>query len=457
MIETRNPAQPHERVAEAPTLSWHQLDRAVHTTGKRLAEWSSLASARADALNQWAAQIGANLEPLALLVAREVGKPIQEARAEVARGVAILRYYAQAAFDPSGDLYPSPDGKSMLMAERLPLGIVMTVTPFNFPVAIPAWKIGPALAYGNAVIFKPSSAAVGTATRLVELAHPAVPKDILVLATTGSDVAQRLVDDERIAGVSFTGSAAVGRALIERIARRGGAVQAEMGGQNPSIILDDADVPLAAKTIASAAMGYAGQKCTATRRVVVTRSIAASFVPALVEATRALAVGDPLAEETVVGPVISEAAREDVGDAIREAVRRGARVLAGGDTPNADGWFYRPTLLQIADPADAFTQEEVFGPAATILVAKDENAAVEIANGTRYGLSAAVFSKDTERATLLARRLRAGLIRVNASTTGVDFYAPFGGERLSSFGPREQGRAAREFYTRSRTLLINRT
>ena len=453
-LTTWNPADPGARVGRVSVLEPHELERQLVAAVDSQPEWAARAARRAAALNQWADELERDGDDLAQLVAREVGKPIVEARAEVARGVAILRYYAQAAFDPTGELLPSPDGRSSLTVERHPLGTVLAIAPWNFPVAIPLWKLAPALAYGNAAIFKPSSAAAGTGARLVELAHRHVPAEVLVLAAVGRDQAQALLDDPRVAAVSFTGSEVVGRDLIVRVARRGGAVQAEMGGQNASIVLDDADISLAASTIAQAAMAYAGQKCTATSRVVVTRSVASTLTDALVAEIAQLRVGDPLDPETLVGPVISQDARQSVHGAVEDAVDRGAKILTGGGLPSDGGWFYPPTLLSVANPLDPFVQEETFGPAAAVMVAADDGEAVRIANSTRYGLSAAVFGRDLDRASVVARQLRAGLIRVNASTTGVDYYAPFGGVGASSYGPREQGRAAREFYTDTRTMLI---
>jgi len=368
---------------------------------------------------------------------------------------AILRYYAQAAFDTTGDLYPSPDGVGTLLSERRPLGTVAVITPWNFPVAIPIWKLAPALAYGNTVLFKPSSAAVGTASRLVELISAHLPAGVLGLATVSAKHAGQLLDDPRISGVSFTGSVMTGRRIIEQAAGRGAPVQAEMGGLNASIVLDDADVPAAAQTIAQAAMAYAGQKCTATSRVIVARAVADAFMDAIVTATRALPLGDPLDPSTIIGPLINARARDTVGEAVQGATRRGGTLLTGGTKVERDGWFFSPTLMRLDDPTDDLAQIETFGPVASVLTVDSVEEAVAVANGTPYGLSAAVFSQDTDRAIRVARELEAGLVRVNASTTGVDFYAPFGGDRASSYGPREQGRAAREFYTTTRTFLVN--
>ena len=455
VIETREPAHPERVVGRFELLDEAALAASIEAAVRAQRAWALDAPGRATGLLRWAAAIEAEAADLADLVTREVGKPIAEAHGEVARMVAILRYYSQVAFDPVAEQYPSPDRRSQLLAERVPLGVVALICPWNFPLAIPAWKMGPALATGDAAILKPSAAGRATATRFVELARSFLPEGVLQLAPVGAGLAGRLVEDARIAGVSFTGSAEVGRRIIAASAARGVPVQAVMGGQNASIVLADADIDSAATTIAGAAMGYAGQRCTATSRVVVERSIADRFIPLFVDRVAALAVGDPSIETTVVGPLISSAARDGVRASVDAALGRGGRLLTGNRSSELPGWFYAPTLVALDDPGDPFAQEETFGPAASVLVASDPDDAVRIANGTPYGLSAAVFGADLERATAIVRRLEAGLLRVNASTTGVDYYAPFGGEKASSYGPREQGRAAVEFYTRSRTILVS--
>ncbi len=453
-IISREPAAPERVVAEAIPLDDEELDAAIARATVAAPDWAARAPARAAALERWATSIEADAPALAHLIAREVGKTIREARGEVARAVAIVRYYAQAAYDPIGEVMPGPDAQSELLVRRSPLGVVAAICPWNFPLAIPAWKLAPALAYGNAVVFKPASAAVGVAGRLVALARPDIPDDVLVYAPLPGSRADRLVEDARIAAVSFTGSSDIGRTVVTRVVARGGSAQAEMGGQNASIVLDDADLAGAAATIADAAMGYAGQKCTATRRILVAERVADAFVDAFVGRIESLVIGDPLAEATNVGPVIDKAARDAVATAVAGAARRGARVIAGGDELDVDGWFVRPTVLEIDDPSDEFAQRETFGPAVAILRVRTDDEAVRVANGTRFGLAAAVFGADLGRATAVARRVEAGMIRVNASTTGADFWAPFGGERDSSYGPREQGREAREFFTRTRTVSI---
>jgi aldehyde dehydrogenase (NAD+) len=385
------------------------------------------------------------------LVVREVGKPLTEAGAEVGRGVGILRYYAQQALDPDGETYPGPSPAGLLLARRRPRGVAGLITPWNFPVAIPLWKAAPALAFGNAVVLKPSPEATATALRLAELLAPALPDGLFQVVPGGAGTGQALVEGADC--VSFTGSVAVGRQVAVAATERGVPSQAEMGGLNASVVLPDADPERAAAVVAGAAMGYAGQKCTATSRAIVVGD-PAPFTEALVAAVEGLAVGDPADKNTVVGPVITEQARRKVVEAASEAAAAGGRLLTGGQAGDGDGWFVAPTLVDGLDPAARLAQEEVFGPIAVILPVADEDEALRVANGVRYGLVASVFTADLDRALRLAARLDTGLIRVNAPTSGVDFLAPFGGEKDSSFGPREQGKAARELYTSTRTVTV---
>jgi aldehyde dehydrogenase (NAD+) len=454
-VDVREPARPDRIVGTFRLADRNAVDEAIALADATGVAWAAEPSARSIALTAWADSLERGAADVVDLLIREVGKPRREARNEVARAVAILRYYAQAVWDPVAEIFPSAGGTE-LRVHRRPLGVVAAICPWNFPVAIPVWKIAPALAYGNTVLFKPSSSALAVAHRLLETASTALPPGVLQLVAAGPDALAALTDDPRVAGVTFTGSVSVGNDIVRRVATRGAPVQAEMGGQNASIVLDDADLVPAAETIARAAMEFAGQKCTATRRVIVSEAVAPSFVPLLVDAVRAIRVGMPEEESVDVGPLISERARASVEEALAGARSRGARGLTGGTRPSGDGWFIEPALLEVDDPADPFTQDETFGPAAAVLVAGSDDEAVTIANATRYGLAGAVFGTDLDRAVRVAARLEAGLQRVNAPTTGVEFYTPFGGDKASGYGPREQGRAAREFYTKTRTMLIRR-
>ena len=451
-LESRSPQRPDDVVAVVDQAAPGQVADAVAAARAAQAAWAA-----APALQRSAALVAASealagaAGELTELMVREVGKPRGEAAGEAQRAVGIMRYYAQQVLDPDGETYPGPDPATLLLSRRRPRGVAGLITPWNFPVAIPLWKAAPALAFGNAVVLKPASEATALGLRLGELLGEVLPQGLFQVLPGGADTAQALIGQADV--VSFTGSVPVGRSVAQAAVARGIACQAEMGGQNPSIVLPDADVQAAAKTIAWAAMGYAGQKCTATSRAIVVGD-PAPFTDALVAAVEGLPFGDPADEATVVGPVINEGARREVADAAAAARDRGGRVLTGGQSPDRDGWFVAPTLVDRVGADDPLAQEEVFGPICAVLAAADWDQAVRIANGVRYGLVAAVFTGDLDRALTLAARLDAGLVRVNQPTSGVDFHAPFGGEKDSSYGPREQGKAARELYTSSRTITI---
>ncbi len=452
-VISREPAWPDRVVGTFELLDAAAVADRIERAGAAQAGWLADPTARATGLQDWANAVAARSDELVDLLVREVGKPRREARAEVGRTVAILRYYAQAVWDPVAEILPSSSGTE-IRVQRRPLGVVAAICPWNFPIAIPAWKLAPALAYGNTVLFKPSSSALATGHALAEAAAGAFPEGVLQIVPASADAAAALIDDSRVAGVSFTGSVPVGHDIVRRVAGRGGLVQAEMGGQNAAIVLDDADLGAAATTIARAAMEFAGQKCTATRRVIVSSAVASRFVPLVVDAVRGLRVGDPDDAAVDLGPLISQRARDEVEQSVAGAVARGGRLLAGGERPLDEGWFVDPAVVEVDDPGDQFTQDETFGPALAILISSSDDEAVAIANATRFGLAGSVFGTDIDRAAALAARLDAGLQRVNAPTTGVDFYAPFGGEKASGYGPREQGRAARDFYTKTRTMFI---
>lgn len=449
-VRSVSPQNPSDVVVEAATTSPTAVRTAVDAARRAQQEWmSSPPVARAQALNSAADAVAEAAEELTTLMVREVGKPVGESAGEVARSVAILRYYAQQVLDADGETYPSPAG--LLMARRRPRGVAGLITPWNFPLAIPLWKAAPALAYGNGVLLKPAPEATALAQRLAELVGPALPDGLLTVLPGGADTGQAVV--ETADAVSFTGSVAAGEIVRVAAARRGIAVQCEMGGQNPSIVLADADVENAATTIAAAAMGYAGQKCTATSRAVVVGDPAV-FTAALVDAVDAMHVDDPAGEDVTVGPVITDEARTTVVQAAAHARKDGGRILTGGQALDRDGYFVAPTVVDGIAPEHVVAQEEVFGPFCVVQPAASVDEAVRVANGVRYGLAAAVFTRDLGAALDVAGRLDAGLVKVNAPTSGVDFYAPFGGEKASSYGPREQGKAAREFYTSVHTVTV---
>jgi aldehyde dehydrogenase (NAD+) len=453
MFTSTAPADPADVVGEFAETAPAAVGEAVASAGRAARAWGAgPAHARSAALTAAAAALEAAAPELTALVVREVGKPLTEARGELARAVAILRYYGQQALDPDGETYPAPDGRTLLMARRHPHGVAGLITPWNFPVAIPVWKAAPALAFGNAVVWKPSPDAAAVAAEVARVLAPTLPEGVLTVVQGGGDTGEALVG--AVDCVSFTGSVAVGSQVAVAATRRGIPVQAELGGLNASVVLPDADVTRAAATIAGAAMGYAGQKCTATSRVVVVGDPAA-FTEALVAAVERLPGGDPADEDTVVGPVITDGAAQAVVEAAERALGEGGTIATGGRRGEGPGHWVAPTVVTGLSPRADLAQREVFGPIVAVLGARDPDDAVAITNDVEYGLVTALFTRDLDRALDLANRFETGLVKVNAATSGVDFHAPFGGEKRSSIGPREQGKAARDFYTATRTIAIS--
>jgi alpha-ketoglutaric semialdehyde dehydrogenase len=452
-IESRSPQAPDDVVLSARATDREAVGRAAQRARQSGRAWAAASAAeRAEALLGAAESLTGSAEDVAELTVREVGKPIMEARAEVERGVRILRFHAEAALLPDGETHPrlppAPAG-TITMSRRRPRGIAGLITPWNFPVAIPLWKAAPALAYGNAVLLKPASQATATALRLAELFAPNLPAGVLDVLPGGAATGQAVIEAADV--ISFTGSTEVGQSVAEAAAARGVPAQCEMGGLNSSIVLSDCDVGVAAKVIAGAAMGYAGQKCTATRRVIAVGN-SRELSDALVAAVEGLQVGDPASEGTQVGPVIDDDARRQVVDAAQTA---GGQALTGGAAIDGGGYFVTPTLVADVPPHARLRRDEVFGPIAVVIEADSAEQAAEIDAEVPYGLVTSIFTNDLSAALTLTERLRTGLIRVNQPTTGVDFHAPFGGTGISSYGPREQGLAAREHYTSTHTVTIS--
>uniref|UniRef100_UPI0005398A4D aldehyde dehydrogenase family protein n=1 Tax=Kitasatospora sp. MBT63 TaxID=1444768 RepID=UPI0005398A4D len=408
------------------------------------------AAARSAALTRAAEAVEAHAEELAALVVREVGKPLAEARGEVARTAAIWRYYAQAPYAPAGELHEPAAGQGLLMTRRRPYGVAGLITPWNFPLAIPVWKAAPALATGNTVVLKPAPEATACALRLAELAG--LPEGVLTVVPGAAEEGAALVDAVDV--VSFTGSTGVGRAVIAAASGRGVPVQAEMGGLNAALVLPDADIEQAAAHLAAAIAGYAGQKCTATSRVIAVGDALGPLREALAKALAAAAPADPADPATVCGPVINEAALDRLTGALDSAVAAGARVVAGAGRAERAGWYFGPTLLEDVPAGHPLLTEEFFGPLAVLSGAATLDEAITLANGTRHTLATSVHSRDLDTALAAADRLDAGMIRVNAPSSGVDFHLPFSGAKAASYGSREQGQAALDFFTAGRTITL---
>lgn len=447
-----NPHAPDDILDSFELTSPDEVSGRVDAAAAAREAWSSApAHTRQAALHGLAASLEDQTEALAELIVREVGKPIVEARGEVQRAVAIHRYYAQAALGSDGAIHPSTSATGWLFSRRRPVGVCGLITPWNFPLAIPSWKAAPAIAFGNSVVIKPAPEGTAVARRYAELAAEVLPASVLELVPGDAQTGAALVAHPDVAAVSFTGSRTVGVEVARTAFERGARVQCEMSGDNASVVLADADQEAAARTIATAAMGYAGQKCTATSRVIVEEAIADSFTELLVAAIERMPVVDPADEACQVGPVIS-------GPAVRAALVsiadiKGRVLTGGGPMAGQLGSYLEPTLVAV-DAAVQADAGEIFAPVATIATARDADTALDAANAGPLGLVAAVFTSRLAEAMRFVDRLDAGLVRVNAPTSGVDYHMPFGGLKGSSIGAREQGEAARAFYTEERTVLV---
>ena len=458
LVRDLNPSDSEDVVALVPAGSRSAVDAAVEAAGAALTAWRKASGpARAEHLYRWSQVVEGRREEIAQAMAREVGKPIAEARGEVARGVVLLRYYAGEAVREIGDVVPSQAAGALQFTLRQPLGVVALITPWNFPFAIPLWKAAPALAFGNTVVLKPAETASLTASLLAETAAGAgLPAGTFnVVLGSGSTIGEPLLSHPLVRAVSFTGSSAVGARVAAAAAARNIRFQTEMGGKNVAIVLPDADLDLASSLIIAGAMRFAGQKCTATSRVVVGRGVEEELLSRLKRDTEALILGPVTDPAAVVGPVISEESRRSIRSAIQAA---SARRVCGGEPPDdaafSRGHFLEPAILAGVDPNSPLAQEELFGPVLSVLEARDLDHAIELANGVKFGLSASLFTRDLKSALSYIDRIEAGLVRVNGDTTGVDPHAPFGGFKGSSSGSREQGSAAREFYTEIKTVQV---
>jgi alpha-ketoglutaric semialdehyde dehydrogenase len=461
-FESRSPSDTSDLIGVFPASQPEDVDAAITAAAEAAQGWrNTSAITRANLLHKAAEILGGRVNDVGRELAREEGKTLKEGIGETGRAVQILRYYAGEVQQPDGEHYPSANPKTLLYSVREPIGVVGIITPWNFPIAIPAWKIAPAIAFGNSVVFKPASYTPLLAVRLIEaLAEAGLPPGVVNLVTgSASKVGDPLVNDPRVNAISFTGSEEVGRGIAKIAAGRGAKIQLEMGGKNPAIVLADADLDHALNHVVSGAMWSTGQKCTATSRAIVDASIADSFTSRLAERIGGLAVGDPLADSTQVGPLISEEAVERVLDEVKSAEQDGARLLAGGERLISDnrerGYFMAPALFSNVEPDSRLGQEELFGPVLGVITAESLDQAIEVANSVKYGLSASIFTRDLGKALTFAHGIQAGIVHINSETPGAEPQVPFGGYKSSSSYSREQGKSAREFYTQVKTVYID--
>jgi alpha-ketoglutaric semialdehyde dehydrogenase len=454
--EIVNPANPSEALGTTPKSGEAETQRAIEAAAAALPEWkATLPSERGAILMKVGDIIESKTEELAKLMVREAGKPMGESLLEVARAAAIFRYYGSEGWRMPGVMPPSTRPGIQVSSVREPLGVVALITPWNFPLAIPSWKLAPALICGNTVVIKPASNAALNAAELVRiLAEAGLPDGVLNMVTgSGGEVGDPLVTDPRVKGISFTGSTSVGLSIQERAV--GKKVQLEMGGKNPYLVMEDADLEDAAAKIVYGAFGYAGQKCTASSRAVVIEDVYDEFLEELKKATGATKFGDPLDDDTAAGPVVNKSQYDSILEALETAKKDGRIVLEGGMMGSEEeGYYIAPTIVADVDNSSETAQEEIFGPVLAVIRARDFDHAVEIANDTRYGLTAGIATRSLRYAHEFAARSESGLVNVNVPTAGVEFQVPFGGNKESGVGGREQGMAAIDFYSAWKTVAV---
>lgn len=459
LTECASPSDRRLIAARYPRSGEADVEAAVTAAAAAQSEWAAMPlGERERVLFDASLRVEAAAEEIGTVMASEMAKPLAEAAAEAMRAGAVLRFFAGELRRPLGETFESDDPDTFLYTLRRPLGVVALITPWNFPVAIPAWKLAPALAYGNSVVLKPASHAPGAALILARcLAEAGLPAGALnVVIGSGGEVGGPLLSDPRVAAVSYTGSNAVGASVREASATTGKRVQLELGGQNPAIVLADADLDQAAAAIVSGAFGAAGQKCTATRRAIVDRAVADSLCERICARVGGLVVGDPFDSETSVSALIDGDAVTAFEGAVEGAVAAGGTVIAGGARLTEGeleyGNFVAPTVIHGVAPGSELAREEVFAPLLGVIEVNGYEQALAVANEVRYGLSASLFTRDLGHARRFAAEIEAGVLHVNSQTAGADVHVPFGGSKESGYGPREQGRAAREFFSESTTV-----
>ena len=450
-----NPSDTREVVARTPDGGVAEVDQAVAAAKAAFESWSEASpEVRSDVLDRAGTLVMERREQLGRLLSREEGKTLPEGIGETVRAGRILKYFAGEALRLHGQNLASTRPGVEIQTYRQAVGVFGLITPWNFPIAIPAWKIAPAIAFGNTVVIKPAGPTPATAEALIAVLHEAgLPKGVVNMVIGDGDVGRAIVAHPGIDGISFTGSQAVGAGVAEGAVKRQARVQLEMGGKNPLIVLDDADLDRAVNIALDGSFFATGQRCTASSRLIVQDGIHDRFVQALGEKVAALRVGDALDPNTQMGPAVTEAQREVSYKYINIAREAGGRIVTGGERLSFDapGWYVQPTLIADTAADARINNEEVFGPVASTIRVASYQEALAVANGVEFGLSAGIVTQSLKHARDFQKNAKAGMTMVNLATAGVDYHVPFGGSKKSSYGSREQGFAAVEFYTQIKT------
>jgi alpha-ketoglutaric semialdehyde dehydrogenase len=460
-ITRPNPANVREVVAKAPDSTAEDARRAIQAAAEAFPQWRrTIPPDRGKIVLRAAQLLESRLEEVARLLTREEGKILSDSRGEVKRAIDIMEFAAGIGRRLGGQTFPTEVPNVFCFTTRQPIGPVATISPWNFPVAIPCWKIAPALVCGNTVVCKPSPLTPATATRVIEIFEEAgLPPGVLNLVHGGVQVGTELVNHPLIRGISFTGSTKVGMAIHTAAASRLAKVQLEMGGKNPQIILRDADLKNAIDCLVPAAFGSTGQRCSATSRAIVERTVAGDVLALLLEKTKAIRVGPGDGPEITMGPLVDETRLREVKGFVDRARSEGAEVIIGGSEPAGlqDGYFYAPTVVAKVRPEHEIAREEVFGPVLSVIEVNDIQEALAVANAVDYGLCASIFTRDIGRAFAFIDTVEAGMIHVNRPGLGGFSHMPFGGFKHSSYGAREVGDDTINFYTDIKSVYIQET
>jgi len=454
--ENINPSDLSDVVGIYNRASSEQVKQAVEAAGEEFKNWQhSTPQQRFEALDFVATEILSRREELGRLLSREEGKILAEGIAEATRAGQIFKFFAGEALRIEGDILASVRPGVGVEVTREPLGVIGVITPWNFPISIPAWKIAPALAYGNCVVFKPADLVPGSAWALAEiLSRAGLPEGAFNLVMgRGSEVGQAILEHPLVNAVTFTGSVTTGRRVAEACAACGAKFQLEMGGKNPLVVLDDADLDTAVECAVNGAFFSTGQRCTASSRLIVTKGIHDEFVNAMTKRMQDLVVDHALKEGTSIGPVVDQSQLDQDLEYLRIGREEGANLVYGGErlARDTEGFYLAPALFTGVNNSMRIAREEIFGPVAAVIKVKDYEEALATANDTGYGLSSGICTTSLKYASHFKRNSDTGLVMVNLPTAGVDYHVPFGGRKESSYGPREQGRYAIEFYTTVKT------
>ncbi|MBD0369867.1 MAG: aldehyde dehydrogenase family protein [Pyrinomonadaceae bacterium] len=459
-----NPANTDDVLGTIKQATREEARRAVESAAEAFRMWRTTpAPQRGRIIARAARLMEENKEELAQLLTREEGKTISESRGELQRSINVAEFCAGESRRMNGETIQSELPANFAYTIKQPLGVVACVTPWNFPVAIPVWKIAPALVAGNTVVFKPASLTPATATRIVELFEEAgIPRGVLnLIIGSGSEAGDEIINHPAVKAVSFTGSNQIGIRLYEEVSRRGAKVQCEMGGKNPVVVLEDADMDLAVESTVQGGFGSTGQRCTATSRAIVVNEVADRFVERLVERANNLRIGAGSDPQVEIGPSVDENQFKTVLEYIDIGREDGARLLCGGERASGDGldkgYFVKPTVFDFVTPDMRIAREEIFGPVLSVLRVKDFDEALQVANDSEYGLSSSIFSSDATRIFRFVDEIETGMTHINSPTTGGEAHIPFGGIKATGIGDREQGSTALDFYTDLKVVYVDYT